>query len=132
MADMGLDFKSPPKDNAKAWQHLRSLYSVGIVFHSCGCGGPGYVPADATELANVLLQRKENYLQNLRFWLNKTAPTSREEFKQDQAKNYSGYGQMPQLQGRKGGVVAKEAIAYWTAQVHSIEHHLGKFLAGIS
>jgi DNA-directed RNA polymerase subunit RPC12/RpoP len=29
-ASMGLDFKSPPKDDAKAWQHLRSLYAVGI------------------------------------------------------------------------------------------------------
>ena len=37
MANMGLDFESPKKNNINEWNHLRSLYSVGITFHSCGC-----------------------------------------------------------------------------------------------
>jgi hypothetical protein len=109
MADMGLDFKSPPMNDVKAWQHLRTLFQVSITFHSCGCSGPGHAPADATELAKVLLERKEGYVRNLRLWLNKAGPTTKKEFEKQQ-----------------------EAVAYWTEQVHNIEHNLGKVLARIS
>jgi hypothetical protein len=37
MADMGLDFKAPPKKGAEAWEILRALYKHGFTFHSCGC-----------------------------------------------------------------------------------------------
>lgn len=132
MANMGLDFKSPPKNDIKAWQHLRSLHNVGITFHSCGCSGPGYIPADSNALANLLIERKETYIRNLRFWLNKADPISKKEFEQDKAKNYNEYGRVYHLQGKKGGVVAQDAIDYWTEQIHSVEHNLGKVLAGIS
>ena len=49
-AHMGLDFESPKKDDLKKWEHLKSLYSVGITFHSCGCSGPGYIPNSKEKL----------------------------------------------------------------------------------
>lgn len=36
VASMGLDFASPKMDNIKEWEHVKTLYSVGIAFHSCG------------------------------------------------------------------------------------------------
>jgi hypothetical protein len=38
MADMGLDFKAPPKRDSEAWEIVRALYEHGFTFHSCGCG----------------------------------------------------------------------------------------------
>jgi hypothetical protein len=43
MADMGLDFKAPPKSDAAAWDILRALYEHGFTFHSCGCS-IGFTP----------------------------------------------------------------------------------------
>ena len=36
MADMGLDFKAPPKNDLEAWQILKSLRENGFTFHGCG------------------------------------------------------------------------------------------------
>ncbi|RZK57404.1 MAG: hypothetical protein EOO91_10235, partial [Pedobacter sp.] len=49
-ASMGLDFESLKKTDLKKWAHLKSLYSVGITFHSCGCTGPGYIPNTTEKL----------------------------------------------------------------------------------
>jgi hypothetical protein len=43
MADMGLDFKAPPKSDTEAWEILRALYEQGFTFHSCGCS-VGFAP----------------------------------------------------------------------------------------
>lgn len=43
MADMGLDFKAPPKNDTEAWEILRALFAGGFNFASCGCG-PGLEP----------------------------------------------------------------------------------------
>jgi hypothetical protein len=44
MADMGLDFKAPPKRNTEAWEILRILYEHGFTFHGCGCDVGVYPP----------------------------------------------------------------------------------------
>lgn len=132
MANMGLDFAAPVKKDEKAWQHLKKLYSVGIAFHSCGCGGPGRKPTDSEEIATELLTQKERYVQHLRFWLNKSDPTTKRALEQDRQRNYVQYGFLYHLQGKKGGVQARQAVAYWTEQVHEVEHKLGKVLVGIA
>jgi hypothetical protein len=43
MTDMGLDFRAPPKNDADAWEILRTLSTHGFTFHSCGCG-VGFTP----------------------------------------------------------------------------------------
>jgi DNA-directed RNA polymerase subunit RPC12/RpoP len=129
MASMGLDFKSPPKKEINAWQHLQKLYSVGIAFHSCGCSGPGYIPRDSAELRNVLLKRKEEYVENLHFWLNKPILETKVALEKDRSNNLSTYNKVYHLQGKKGAVIAQEAVNHWTNLIQDIEHKLSKVLA---
>ena len=130
MADMGLDFKSPPKDDLKAWQHLRTLYQVGITFHSCGCGGPGYVPLDKDELRTLFTLRKSAFVKNLSFWLNKSTLTTKRELALGLERNYVQYGYVAALRGRKGGVNVKEAAAYWNARIQELDQLLAFLAAG--
>lgn len=58
MADMGLDFKSPKKDNIKSWDHVSLLFEIGITFHSCGCSGPDYIPKNKETLFELSYQTK--------------------------------------------------------------------------
>lgn len=58
MADMGLDFKAPPKDDVDQWEKVRALYSAGFTFHSCGCCGPGYRPSELKEVAAFLASNR--------------------------------------------------------------------------
>lgn len=67
MISMGLDFKSPKKEDVRAWSHIESLYEVGITFHSCGCSGPGYIPRDKVALMAFLEEKRSVYIENLRF-----------------------------------------------------------------
>jgi DNA-directed RNA polymerase subunit RPC12/RpoP len=69
MADMGLDFKPPPKDDEKAWQVAAQLWEVGLTFHSCGCGGPGYRPRDPREYRRFLEHTLDDYKGTLRHWM---------------------------------------------------------------
>ena len=68
MADMGLDFASPSKNDKKAWEHLQKLYQVGITFHSCGCSGPGYIPQDRDALLAYFKGIRETYEEQLKFF----------------------------------------------------------------
>ena len=43
MVDMGLDFKSPPKEDREAWRILEILHEHGFTFHGCGCS-VGFTP----------------------------------------------------------------------------------------
>ncbi len=44
MANLGRDFKAPPRKDLKKWAIIRSLYTLGHTFHTCGCTGPGFIP----------------------------------------------------------------------------------------
>ncbi|MDZ7879654.1 MAG: hypothetical protein U5L45_18395 [Saprospiraceae bacterium] len=66
VADMGLDFAAPKKKDNKAWQHLQTLYSVGITFHSCGCSGAGYVPRNHEDLVAYYQKMIVDYETELR------------------------------------------------------------------
>jgi hypothetical protein len=124
-ASMGLDFKSPPKDDVKAWQHMRSLHAAGITYHSCGCSGPGYIPATTEELVAYLESRLTDYVGELRHWLNRAEPTTKAEFEYDKNKNWAHNSRLPK-QGRNGGVNSAEALAYWQKRVYELEHNLSK------
>lgn len=68
MADMGLDFASPRMEDVKAWSHLKELYTVGITFHSCGCGGTAYIPKDSKDLRKHLEEILRSYQGHLKHW----------------------------------------------------------------
>ena len=69
MADMGKDFEAPKKQDLKSWKHIKSLYEVGITFHSCGCTGPGYIPRDHGTLRQLLQERRLTYNSSLQLGL---------------------------------------------------------------
>jgi hypothetical protein len=118
MADMGLDFKAPLKTNRKAWQHLRTLYTVGITFHSCGCGGNGYVPATSDALASYLASRQADYVQELQFWLNRPVPTTEAE-RQENLLHNRGLSL-----SKRGYIEPAAAIAYWQQRVQAVTAQL--------
>lgn len=122
MASMGLDFEAPPKDDYRAWQHLRSLYKVGIAFHSCGCGGPGLVPATTEALVSHLTQQLSGYVMQLRYWLIRSTPVSKSEFEVDKKENWHhNWGLQKDAKGR---VDAPAALAYWQGRVQQLERHI--------
>jgi DNA-directed RNA polymerase subunit RPC12/RpoP len=126
-ASMGLDFKSPPKTDVKAWQHLRNLYSVGITYHSCGCSGPGYIPATSEAIVDYLAARLTDYVCELRYWLSRATPESKAEREKDNSKNWSRNQRLPTaLRGKNGGIITANAIAYWQQLVYELEDRLGK------
>ena len=47
---MGLDFKAPPQKAVDQWKKVRILADHGIRYSSCGCGGPGFRPAELRDV----------------------------------------------------------------------------------
>ena len=50
MANMGRDFKAPKQKDVDQWRKVEILFEHGFTFHSCGCCGPGYRPAELAEV----------------------------------------------------------------------------------
>lgn len=125
MANMGLDFKSPKKDDLKTWQHIKDLYSVGVTFHSCGCTGPGYIPANKEKLIEYLLEKKEMYVKNLRFWINRKEPENKQEIQRDIQTNADYRWQLPRnLINKKYQVENQNAIAYWNEKLALLDEQI--------
>ncbi|MDL2143974.1 MULTISPECIES: hypothetical protein [Flavobacterium] len=103
MADMGLDFESPKKDDLKKWEHIKSLYSVGITFHSCGCGGPGYIPNSKEKLIEYFEKMKKTYLKEMDFWRSKIGP-----------------------EGQKEIAINQERLDYWHESVKEVDEKLSQ------
>ena len=100
MADMGLDFKPPPTTDEKAWELVGKLYEVGLTFHSCGCGGPGYRPRDARAYQTFLQHTLDGYKETLRRWMDGTPRNAKEQHNKE------------------------EAIATWRARIATVESAL--------
>jgi DNA-directed RNA polymerase subunit RPC12/RpoP len=84
MADMGLDFKAPAKQKIKEWKIIESLWTIGITFHSCGCGGPGYRPRDTITYKTFLKDTLKSYQETLQRWVSEK-PTTQELINQKTA-----------------------------------------------
>ena len=128
MANMGLDFEAPKKQDVKAWQHIKDLYTTGITFHSCGCTGPGYIPRDKQSLIKVLENRLQDYIGQRRFWSSKEEPESNVEKKEFWRKNALPIYRVPRdfVSGtRKTKMVdIPKAIVYWSEKVDKISRHI--------
>lgn len=128
MADMGLDFKPPRKDDVKAWQHIKDLYSVGITFHSCGCSGPGYIRKSKDKLIEHLQDKKEKYIENFRFWSHFDMPEEKAEAEKFIQKNFRDIvGRLPNGMYddyKKRKLEKEKAIAYWTERINEIDKHI--------
>jgi len=112
MADMGLDFKSPKNDDLKAWKHMRNLFVAGVTFHSCICQGPCYIPATTQKPAEFLQDRKRDYIEDLRFWLNRQEPQTKKEVEKDKIE--SPHRLPHNLSDKEGRISNADAIKYWT------------------
>jgi hypothetical protein len=128
MADMGLDFKPPQKEDIKAWKHIQDLYSVDITFHSCGCSGPGYIPKDREQILKRLETAKKRYIENFRLWNIIELPESKAEFEKFYQKEfYKVAGTLPYdlYQNYKKRVLEKkQAIEYWSSQLKEIDKYI--------
>ncbi|MFS0553950.1 hypothetical protein [Brevibacillus sp. 179-C9.3 HS] len=60
MKDMGHDFKAPKQTDVKQWKKVEILFQHGFTYHSCGCGGPGYRPAQLNEV-NAFLEKNRRF-----------------------------------------------------------------------
>ena len=119
MANMGLDFESPKKDDLKKWEHLKSLYSVGITFHSCGCNGPGYIPNSKEKLIEYFEELKDTYLKNIDFWRLRIEPTSKQTKEKDYQRNWFELGRVSS--NPKEIVKNQDGINFWLGKVKEIE-----------
>ncbi len=95
MASMGLDFKSPRKEDLKAWKIMAGLYEIGQTFHSCGCNGPGYRPRDEGQMNVYLSELLKEYTTTLEKW------------KQE-----------------KPGTEKAEALVFWSARIEKIRRFM--------
>ncbi|CAD0001129.1 hypothetical protein [Flavobacterium chungangense] len=120
MADMGLDFESPKKDDFKKWKHLGSLYSVGITFHSCGCSGPGYIPNSKEKLIEYFEELKQTYFKNIDFWRTRVEPSTKSEKDRDSTKNWIELSKVSSNYNKES-VKNQEGIDYWIKRIKEIE-----------
>lgn len=118
MADMGLDFAAPRKNETKAWAHLKDLYTVGFTFHSCGCGGAGFVPKNEQALYVYLSDKRSAYTRNLQFWRDKNNS-------KQTSSNDLGIGAVAQIRERSEGALdSADAITYWSERLALINQRI--------
>ncbi len=125
MANMGLDFASPKKDNIREWTHIKNLYSVGITFHSCGCSGPGYIPNSTEKLKEYFEDIKVSYLKKLDFWRNRDEPTTKKEKEEDTNRNWFELSRVSEKY-KKDIVKNQDGINYWLDKIKQVELKLEK------
>jgi DNA-directed RNA polymerase subunit RPC12/RpoP len=120
MANMGLDFESPKKDDLKTWEHIKSLYSVGITFHSCGCSGPGYIPNSKEKLIEYFEELKQTYFKNIDFWRKRIEPSTKSEKDRDSTKNWIELIKVSRNYNKET-VKNQEGVDYWIKRIKEIE-----------
>lgn len=126
MANMGLDFAAPPKDEVKKWEHLRNLYEVGITFHSCGCTGPGYIPRDKEQLLAHFERILSLYHQHLEAFRKRTEPQTQSEKDRDRQYHSAIITSIPrEIRGKNPFEVKNEdAKNYWFGKIKEVEHKI--------
>ncbi len=105
MANMGLDFASPKKDDIKKWEHLKRQYSVGITFHSCGCSGPGYIPNDDEMLISYFQKLLGEFNSQLTFWRERIEPANEKEIHRENSKSWDFLQKVPFVNSPKKGAI---------------------------
>lgn len=57
MLAMGRDFRAPRRSDNRQWEKVRQLAAAGVLYHSCGCTGPGPRPKRLTDVPAFLAER---------------------------------------------------------------------------
>lgn len=123
MANMGLDFESPAKNDHKQWTHIRDLYTVGITFHSCGCSGPGYIPQDRNAIIAYLEKIRAEYMRSLVYWRYRIEPETKREREIEYQKNRSELWTVNR-NAFKETVTNQEGINYWITKIKEVEERI--------
>jgi len=58
MTEMGLDFKTPPHDDAEQWAVIEHVRRLGYGHMDCGCGGSGPLPIRWGQVPSFLAGRQ--------------------------------------------------------------------------
>jgi hypothetical protein len=125
MANMGLDFQSPKKDDIKAWSHIRDLYSVEITFHSCGCTGPGYIPKTTDKLIEYFEELLREFNSNLDFWRQRVEPINQKEIDRENSKHWDSISKVPyESRPKKGAISNEDAKKYWFDRIGDVKRKL--------
>ncbi len=125
MANMGLDFTAPKRTAIKEWAHLKTLYSVGITFHSCGCSDPGYIPNTTAQLIAYFEALQRGYEQALDCWRHRQEPSNQKEAEQDKHKNIFRITQIPaHIRSGKNAISNEEARQYWLGRIKAVEQKI--------
>jgi hypothetical protein len=69
MANLGRDFKAPRNSDIRAWKAIQKVYRLGHAFQTCGCDGPGFIPASELEYQDYLKLMRETYLNHAKNYL---------------------------------------------------------------
>ncbi|EMI55517.1 hypothetical protein RSSM_03042 [Rhodopirellula sallentina SM41] len=72
MADLGRDFKAPRKSDSRSWSTLREILTLGHVFNTCGCDGPGFIPSNRTQFRQYLDERLADFNRHLQYYQSRT------------------------------------------------------------
>ncbi|MFZ4783762.1 MAG: hypothetical protein ACOYLC_15720 [Armatimonadaceae bacterium] len=129
MANMGLDFESPKKDNLKAWVHIKNLYSVGITFHSCGCTGPGYIPRTHESLIAYFEELLNTFNQNLEFWRQRVEPSNEKEKNREVSKHWESINKVRHLSLKAGAISNEDAKKYWFERISEVQQKIKQLTA---
>ena len=125
MANMGMDFAAPKMDDRKAWEHMQTLYTAGITFHSCGCTGPGYIPATKERLIAYFRELIDGYNRELSFWRQREEPTNERERNREKSKHWDFIRKVPRgIQPNREPVTNEEARQYWLGRIAEIEQKI--------
>jgi hypothetical protein len=126
MANMGLDFAAPKKDDLQQWEHIKTLFTVGIAFHSCGCSGPGYIPSSKEALIIYFKDILNQYHHQLNFWRERQEPTNQQERDRENSKYWHFISQIPfEKRSNKKEVISNEAAKiYWFEKIREVEQKL--------
>lgn len=79
MADLGMDLRAPRRTATKQWRLLQGMFTVGHAFQTCGCDGPGLIPANKRECRLYLRDALGRYRANLATAQRRTAASSAAE-----------------------------------------------------
>lgn len=111
--------------DSKAWEHLKSLYSVGITFHSCGCSGPGYIPNSAEQLKKYLESVQLDFQAQLKFWRSRQEPENDREIEREKSKFGDYLYQIPLELRRKNKIIStQDAVTYWMGKIVEIAQQI--------
>lgn len=122
LADMGKDFEAPRTSDKKAWGHLRALYTAGITYHSCGCSGPGYIPATKDALITYFEEHIEEARTQLTAWRAVSAKGKGHKNETGAARAFELALRVPADLRTEGiNINTTEAIDFWIKRIRELE-----------